>query len=522
MTPPIASMEGPDELVLPPISLHLERTIEAVRDQLNNITKYTERSLLMYQAATIERLLNGLVRLSPTQTIDNQAPESNVRLFLEHLVNMLRRQRPSGRPSIKPKTILNYCAGMIDDILEVAGTTNLLALRDPDAVIHLVAQALRCHSHPATRRTYRLKWKLFIEHLQTEGVPSLNTRDCRLTIPGYDKPYFLLLYEDIDWVIAEIMTSEPVRLAEDLRLACLQAGHLGLRLHEIHNVRLQDFYVSQGIIFLFIHISKSRAGLRTIPLTLLLHPNDLQLFIIQWTRRCTEVSGDLSRPFLALAEPGTGLSENELGRLLGKYIKKLDKALQLEADASLHDFRHTALSFLLLRYWLARFDLPPADLTLNLSHRLFQSECLAGIRTLLDGPGKQPPANGADLYDPILYAISRVAGHASPDITIGTYLHTFDLLHLLSIFREDIASCERLTLPPLAQTEVANLLLCSGPTARTRLRVAGHPPTPVQAGKPFQYNPRYVLKAQIAELTPGQRHVGFRQSRKYVRPETTE
>lgn len=522
MTPPIAIMEGRDEPVIPPISLHLERTVEAVRDQLKNVTKYTEHSLLMCKAETIEKLLNGLVRLSPTQTIDNQAPESNVRLFLEHLVNMLRRRRPSGRPTIEPRTILNYSTGMIDGILEVAGTTNLLSLRDPDAVIHLVAQALRLHSNPATRRAYRLKWKIFIEHLQSECVPSLNTRDCRLTIPGYDKPYFLLLYEDIDWVITQIMASEPVRLAEDLRLACLQAGHLGLRLHEIHNVRLQDFYVSQGIIFLFVHISKSRAGLRTIPLTLLLHPNDLQLFVDQWTKRRDEVRGDLSRPFLALAEPGTGLSEKELGRLLGKYIKKLDKAMQLEADASLHDFRHTALSFLLLRYWLARFDLPPADLTLNLSHRLFKSECLAGIRTLLDGPGKQPPANGADLYDPILYAISRVAGHASPDTTISTYLHTFDLLHLLSITRKDVTSCERITLPPLAQTEAANLLLCSGPTAGTRLRAAGHPPTPVQAGKPIQYDPHYVLKAQITELTPGQRQVGFRQSRKCARPETTD
>lgn len=514
MTPPIAITEGPDESVMPPISLHLERTVEAVRDQLKNITKYTKHPMLKCKAETIEKLLKGLVRLSPTQMIDDQAPESNVRLFLEHLVNMLQRQRPSGRPSIEPRTILNYSTGMIDDILEVAGTTNLLALKDPDAVIHLVAQALRRHSNPDTRRAYRLKWKLFIEHLHTEGIPFLDTRDCRLTIPGYDKPYFLLLYEDIDWVIAEIMASEPARLAEDLRLACLQAGHLGLRLHEIHNVRLQDFYVSQGIIFLFVHISKSRAGLRTIPLTLLLHPNDLHLFVDQWRRRRHEVRGDLSRPFLALGEPGEGLSEKELGRLLGKYIKKLDKAMQLEADASLHDFRHTALSFLLLRYWLARFDLPPADLQLNLSHRLFTSECLTGIRTLLDGPGKQPLANGADLYDPILYAISRVAGHASPETTISSYLHTFDLLHLLSITREDITSCERITLPPFAQTEAANLLLCSGPTAGTRLRDAGHPPTLTQAGKPIQYDPHYVLKAQIADLMPGRKHVGYRQRHK--------
>lgn len=520
--PPVAIMEGTDEPVIPPISLHLERTVEAVRDQLKNVTKYTERPLLMCKAETIERLLKGLVRLSSAQTMDNQAPESNVRLFLEHLVNMLRRQRPSGRPSIKTKTILNYSAGMIDSILEVAGTTNLLALRDSDAVIHLVAQALRRHSNPATCRAYRLKWKLFIEHLQTEGVPSLDTRDCRLTIPGYDKPYFLLRYEDIDWVIETIMALEPLRLAEDLRLACLLAGHLGLRLHEIYNVRLQDFYLSQGIIFLFVHISKSQAGLRTIPLTPLLHPNDLQLFIDQWTRRRDEVRGDLSRPFLTLAEPGTELSEKEFGSLLGKYIKKLDKAMHIEADASLHDFRHTALSFLLLRYWLARFDFPPVDLTLNLSHRLFKSECLAGIRTLLDGPGKRPPTNGADLYDPILYAISRIAGHASPDTTISTYLHTFDLLHLLSIRSEDTASSARITLPPLAQTEAANLLLCSGPTAGTRLRAAGHPPTVVQAGKPIQYDPYYVLKAQIAELMPGQRQVGFRRSRKCARPETTE
>ncbi|WP_447986115.1 hypothetical protein [Nitrospira sp. Nam74] len=399
---------------------------------------------------------------------------------------------PKRHRGLKASTVASYWSNFMEHLIIHSHATNLLSLSDSDAVVNFVAGCLRTIRVPSTRATYRNKWSQFIQFLHPRGVALLNCHDPRMYIPQDHLPYPMLHYADIDRVIALISTQADVDIAMDLIQTAGLAGFLGLRLHEIHNIALQDVFMSQNLLFLSIPKSKSSAGIRTLPLSLLLPSHDLQRFLNHWACRLREANGDLSRPFLRVAEGG--LSVNALGTRMASYIK------QIHPESSLHDFRHTAGSCLLLAWWLSRHCQAATELPFQFTHRGFASERIARVRTLFDGSDDRQYCGG-DLFDPILFAIARILGHASPDTTVSTYLHTFEIVSLLHQCAHRDGADHHSGVPALNQGQAANLLQRSSPVvAKILSSVPGA--MPIQSSRVLEHQLSFkrVLEAQIALL----------------------
>lgn len=493
--------------VLPPevaeLPLKVERAIDQVRECLRPLKKGLQKETLRLIAQDVQKFLAPLHALSAETTDSINAPESNLRLFFEHVTDMLYGRVSSGLGKLAPATIERYFTGMVDQILLCVGSINLLALRDTNQVGTIVALAMRGHLNPRTQRAVKTQWSAFFAYLNSRdhAIPEVNSRDHRLstTWDGYE--YDLLTYDDLDRIIESVRKTEKNDTqASVYALIYILAGYAGLRLHEICGIRLRDIIITQNHLLLRIHVSKSPAGRRTLPLNLLLENSDYKLFTEYLIRRHDSVQhlpDWLDLPFFTLHGTNSRIDEESLGRKARSHLS------QAPFRVTLHDLRHMFASWMLVRWYVARYG-TPADVSF-LHHRIFDKTCSQNLLHLFDWVSDRSFETADTNHDPTLYLIARLMGHAFPTTTIETYIHTFDVIHKLFVLSGGHSPFHPRFPSVMTQQSASNLLACDDVTANGLIRKAAFGQVHGYQTLKQECNPNTILTAQRDRIADGGR-----------------
>lgn len=482
---------------LPPavasLSSDVERVIQEVRSHLRPLRKGLSQDRLRLIAKQIDQSLTILRVLSRDITDSIDAPESNLRLFFEHVTEMLRGRQFTGLGKLAPATISRYSTGMVDQILLAVGDQNLLALRESNQVGDIVALAMRDYSNQRTRKAIKTQWAAFFSylHARDQKIPEIDSKDPRLWTTWEGHEYDLLTYDDLDRIITVVHEEEKPREAAVYELVYTLAAYAGLRLHEICGIRIRDLVSTQGQLLLRIPVSKSPAGRRTIPLDLLLDVNGCELFDRYTSTRLDTVRNvpewqDL--PLLTLDDANSRLDEHTLGRKAKKHLATAP------FDTTLHDLRHMFASWLLVRWYAARYG-TSKDIPI-FAHRIFKGPCPYRLVGLFDHSSITSLEATDKYHDPILYLIARLMGHAFPTTTVETYIHTFDLVHKLFLSSTPDSSPHLAPLSPLTQQNASNLLACDDVTANGLIRKAASGESDRYQPLDQECNPNNILIAQ--------------------------
>lgn len=492
--------------LLPPavanLSSTVERVIQDVRNYLRPLRKGLPDKALSLIAIEIQQSLS-LLRVLPANIPESiDAPESNLKLFFEHVTDMLCGRKFTRLGKLGPATIARYFTGMIDQILLCVGSENLLALRDTNQVGKIVALSMRDYSNQRTQKAIKTQWSAFFSYLHAKdpAIPEMNPKDPRLWTTWDGHEYDLLTYDDLNGIIASLHKTEEPREAIVYALVYTLAGYAGLRLHEICGIRFRDIIITQDQLLLRIHVSKSPAGRRTLPLNLLLEKTEHILFtdyLVDRFQSVRHLPDWLDLPFLALDDANTRLDEDSLGRKAKAHLAKAP------FDATLHDLRHMFASWLLVRWYVARYG-KPANVP-ALSHRIFDDPCSERLLRLFDQSSIGQSVTTDKYHDPVLYMIARLMGHAFPTTTVETYIHTFDLVHNLFLTSSRGARSYLMTQSPLNQQLASKMLVCDDVTANKLIRQAT-----VRGGGKYKplgkvCNPNNILVAQRRRIKAGGR-----------------
>lgn len=210
--------------------------------------------------------------------------------------------------------------------------------------------------------------------------------------------------------------------------------YAGVRASEFAHLKVHNVIYDNGVI-LCIRTSKTRNGIRNIPLSLLA-PDYLVDFIEYHERRVYE-----SRGVEQLLFP------NYNGKVwdtsfLASEVSRLFKSIGLEG-IRFHYLRHSFANWFLMRWFAAfhpdfRSKLPPRPA------KLFWKESLNEIKELALGMGKKA---GQDIFSHGLAVLARLIGHGGPLVTLQKYIHSVDQLFYFiteSSSEEKVAiSCEQ-------------------------------------------------------------------------------
>lgn len=213
----------------------------------------------------------------------------------------------------------------------------------------------------------------------------------------------------------------PPHLSELLRTKLRLGFWAGLRSREATRLRIDDLATSPRVV-LHIRDTKTRSGVRNLPLEELVPASELQALIAWRARRLGEACGDA--PLLATpAHPGFHDS-SYLASLCGLALRRA-----VGEPVCFHDLRHAFASWFLIRWAVAdRWVALPERQYGFARAEVFQRPALDGVRALVYG---FRPSIGQRLFPHVMAVLAHLLGHGSPATSLSTYCHSLELLEYL-------------------------------------------------------------------------------------------
>lgn len=214
-------------------------------------------------------------------------------------------------------------------------------------------------------------------------------------------------------------TDKAIHKAKVYRQIIVLAFYAGLRISEIMQLRYNHILFDNGLI-LTIRKSKTRNGIRNLPLELLLPDDVLNEF----------------KEFLSYVNErkkyyNSFVFENLDGKVYSTTTVRKDVQAIFESLGYLqfvfHHLRHSFANWFLLRCYAA-FNMIP-ETTPFLSYELFKKKYLERIRVLLLGASSRD--RGQEAFSFAMAALARLMGHGGPTVTLETYVHNTDWLFFL-------------------------------------------------------------------------------------------
>jgi len=191
---------------------------------------------------------------------------------------------------------------------------------------------------------------------------------------------------------------------------------------------MNDVICLDGEIHIEIHNSKSPAGRRRVPLHLLA-PEDASEPVRQaYEKRMAEFrEKSTSRQLILKNIPLFG-PEKSRERYSGRYLASACIAVvkkYMGQDFVFHSLRHSFASWLLIRWYAARYpEIIPTLAEGN--HPVFGDECQENLCQFFasDRSGEIPDHHASDLV-----SISKLIGHSGQETLFSTYVHSFHIVH---------------------------------------------------------------------------------------------
>ena len=234
------------------------------------------------------------------------------------------------------------------------------------------------------------------------------------------------LYNQLLSALGSMKGASPQSIRAFQGVAIL-AMRTGLRKGEILKLRLCDIEQSDEM-YLFVRNNiygdnKSSSALRKIPLSYLLLDAEIKFLKKYILQRRSHQAHEKVLLFSKDINPYLPLSGHQVTRIFNFILRSLSGI-----DYTFHHFRHTALSNFQV-ILSAQVDLLKKyqDFNIELARKIWR-----GLSPSKFGD------NQRDLY----WIISGLAGHASPETTLGTYLHFTDELLHHSLINQEVSQSE--------------------------------------------------------------------------------
>lgn len=415
----------------------LRHRVNALLRLISKTTPMGERKLL---AKKIEELAKNLPLLSPTEAYSPSAPLSNFRLQLEWLRDLLTtRQDPLSSVSVR-----NYYCTIQARLVETLGARNVLTLTTEDDVAKVVSTMLDTDLAGETLKTQRAHFvRLFAFLYFNHGVAALNLGNKSLWVGSEIHPFPLLSPHELDALIDAV--SPPDKVAIIL-------GSYGMaRRGELARLQINDLAGTAKDLHLSIRRSKTRAGIRRVPLWALVPDRHRQTLLAYRDSRAAQPPNKMDP--LLVDEGGTPFTESELGDRIRRKMERAGLNVQ-----SLHPLRHQGASWFPLVWYAAFHQLPSNTLAFNFIHPLFEEPHLKQFRQLF----VSLPHLANRFHHPWdtnpFHVLSRIMGHSNPLTTIQRYVHTLSFLeYLLMQNQEHIPD----SLKNVTRTQAARLFVSS-------------------------------------------------------------
>jgi len=284
-----------------------------------------------------------------------------------------------------------------------------------------------------TRRSYANSLGALIRFGQSHHslFPNINVTALRQTGSWVTSRNRVLGLREFDLVIGQLTASDTNSLLRNQVVLTL-AFYAGLRAIEITWLRLDDIVIGDDELYIYVRKSKTKAGIRAIPLHIIAPPEAISL-----VRRLFEQREDehyrfirsnrvkwsdypLLKCYLFATTVPASLNNSPTA------IEDARSSLQQLAGpaADLHLLRHSRASHLFLAWYCAKYPEFVERLSDN-EHWCFSDEGLGALRAYLGEPQHKPldPANTTAMIQLI-----KLFGHANIDTLFSVYVHSFDIV----------------------------------------------------------------------------------------------
>lgn len=195
--------------------------------------------------------------------------------------------------------------------------------------------------------------------------------------------------------------------------------YAGVRVSEFVNLKTSNVIYDEGWV-LCIRTSKTRNGIRNIPLSLLL-PDAYMKDFVSYYKESKARNG--INAFLFPQFDGKIWDKSHVSKEVSRLFESFDVEMRF------HDLRHSFANWFILR-WFVTFhrDKIPEDLPF-LKEELFQQLYLDRVRDLM--LGMSADREGQKSFTYVLAVLARLIGHGGPVVTLNSYFHTGDFLFYL-------------------------------------------------------------------------------------------
>jgi|GEM_PF-3140652 len=406
------------DVVATPLSVEARHLLSQLRAHTSTTPKQ-EREVLATQLDVL------LKRYSVSD-----AP-SNAHLVCWFAVDLLRRADASA-------TVRNTLNGLwlLDEATAGIPFVTLSAAERHDRCVDLVQGCVSPGAMSAMRNRLRAWCRFLRNHAYIAEEP--RWRDPELMAPQETNPQPVLLFRQIEQLLARARAK-----SDALEAATLAARFGGLRRTELCSLVTGD--VLRGPLGLTrIVVSKSAAGIRVLPLALLMPPPALCRAAAYHERRL-QAAGPAA-PWLVNAD-GTAWTPDALGRAFERLAERA-----LGRPYGLHTLRRSFAALLLIQV-MAAFGLckPARERGSTLCRDAMSPEALARIRRVF---GELTIARNPEVT--ASWVIASLLGHAAPTISYGYYLGSVEWIQYLLDLGDGMDAA-------LLVHEVATVLGLTGP-----------------------------------------------------------
>ncbi len=358
--------------------------------------------------------------------------------------------RPKGHSPASPKSIYEHLNRAGKRLVGLLGDQNPTIDFDEDGYIELYESALE-NTPPSRMRRTASSLRQFHEFLQARhDAPDIDSSTILIArgryVPRVDAnlvcidTFYLAMRKLEELVNARGRDSTATEhglppsvsaVADMLRQIASLGFFGGLRRSEAIGLTLGDL---RGTDHLVLTVSpnglrglKTRNSCRIVPVSALFPADECARLIAWRDKRLVETKGDLSAPLFPIFWHGNSVRTGDW------RLEFITNALKLAAnDPTLrfHHLRHSFASWTALRLWIGEQSgreeaIPDWLLPTEASRERWRAS--AEMRRRLLGTA---PTNRRALMQ-----ISRLLGHSSVEITLGSYVHVMDLLAGLTIAR---------------------------------------------------------------------------------------
>ncbi len=274
--------------------------------------------------------------------------------------------------------------------------------------------------------------------------------DRRISKPIVKIPKPLITFKqvrDLLQLATEQMAETDLR---KMRVAIILGFFAGLRISEVLYLKKQSLIYDDGYV-LCIKRSKTKAGERNVPLSLLLPDSYLQevvSFFRDAKAESSQVESGAGQPdYIMLEEEIPSKEIKDFSRIINELVEDINP------EATFHHLRHAFINWFLIRWYVAIYGsdhsmMSNAD---YLREDVFSKPYLDNLRTLVFGYGKQKTHQM--LFSHVISVLSRLVGHAGPVTTMTNYIHISDWL--CNLFMNKCATIDDVT---VNITEIKNFL----------------------------------------------------------------